>query len=320
MSIHQNYLLHYDLLSEQFNLPKYYRRFITDTVHSDGVELHLDIYEYDKNAPTVILVPGTAIYALCYVELMYKIGESGFNVIGMDPRGHGRSGGIRGNYTINELTNDVSNVVSYVLENFNEQVSVLGSSQGGIVAFYAAAKDARIKSVICQSIAILGHPDTLQLTRYQALTKIMSSISGFASAILPHTKIPLSSYIDLKKHKLKYFGDLDNFLKKDPFALNHITLRAMSSLFHTKLAKPLKELETPTFIIQPQQDAIFPVQYIERIFGELNCPKRIKTYKNTSHGILVNDVDLVLPDILNWLYKVHSTDTCSIEELLAEFN
>jgi pimeloyl-ACP methyl ester carboxylesterase len=251
---------------------------------------------------------------------MYKIGEAGFNVIGLDPRGHGRSSGIRGNYTINELTDDLSNVVTFAIDRYNEQVSVLGSSQGGIVAFYTAAKDPRIKSIICQTIAILGAPDTLQLTRYETLTKIMSSVSGFASAIIPYTRIPLSSYVDLKKHKLKYFGDLENFLKKDPFALNYITLRAISSLFSTKLAKPVKELETPTFIIQPQDDAIFPVRYTERIFGELNCPKRIKTYKNTSHGILVNDVDLVLPDILSWLYKVHSADTCSIEELLAEFN
>lgn len=76
------------------------------------------------------------------------------------------SEGIRSNYTISEIMKDAQSVITYAIKRFNAKVSVMGSSQGGIVAFYLAAKDYRINSVICQNCADLTSPDTLQLSRH----------------------------------------------------------------------------------------------------------------------------------------------------------
>jgi pimeloyl-ACP methyl ester carboxylesterase len=55
------------------------------------------------------------------------------------------------------------------------EVSVMGSSQGGIVAFYLAAKDERLRSVICQNIADLSAPEAVQLSRNPLLFRYIRS-------------------------------------------------------------------------------------------------------------------------------------------------
>lgn len=44
----------------------------------------------------MVHVPGTGSFALLYTEYMYKLSKQSFNVVGLDPRGHGASSGKRG--------------------------------------------------------------------------------------------------------------------------------------------------------------------------------------------------------------------------------
>ncbi len=297
--------LYFDSIAIKNGLKRYHRAFKTDFIRSEGIEIHLDVIEIDKNAPTVIFMHGISIYSLCYSELLYKISQAGFNVIGVDSRGHGRSGGKRGDYTINELVFDLKNIVTYAINRFNEEISILGSSLGGIVSFYAAASDERIKSIICHGIAILEEQETFSLMKHPGLVKLISKFGNLVSSLLPASKIPITSYINLKEEHLRYFGNVHEFFKNDPLALDFIRLRSLMSFTYTKLARPVSEIATPIFIIQPEKDSIFSIEASEKILGRLNAKKKLKTYKGRSHNIFINDADIVLPDILNWLNRVH---------------
>src|ERR1019366_1265377 len=131
---------YFDHIAETLHYPRGHKYFKADWVISDGLKIHVDVYEHDPLVPTIVFIPGTAIYALCYGELLYTLGQAGYNIVGFDPRGHGQSAGIRGDYTISELMTDAENVISYAIQRFNKKVSLMGSSQGGIVALYMAAK------------------------------------------------------------------------------------------------------------------------------------------------------------------------------------
>src|SRR5688572_18240139 len=167
---------YFEFITKELGYPPLYKYFAEDWIECDGNKLHLDIYEVGKDAPTIIFIPGTAIYALCYGELLHKFGENGYNVIGLDPRGHGRSEGIRGDYTIPELMRDVDATITYAITRFNDSISLVGSSQGGILALYMAAKDARVKSVVCQNIADLTAPETLSLVKYPSITRLLKPL------------------------------------------------------------------------------------------------------------------------------------------------
>ncbi len=297
---------YFDYMAETLGYPPYHHYFVSDTVMSDGLKLHLDIYEYDKKAPTIVFIPGTAIYALCYAEILYKLGESGFNVIGLDPRGHGQSEGVRGDYTVSELMDDIECTIDYAIARFNKKVSLMGSSQGGILSFYMAARDERIDSVICQNFADLTGDETTQLTRHPRLFKYLRMIiGGKAGELIQNAMIPMSAYIDMDSIPVKYFGNIRQFIENDPLAVKNISVRALQSLGHTALDKPISLIRTPVMVFQGDNDSIFPVTYTKNIYDKLSCKKRMIVYPKMSHALMSENVDEILPDIVEWLRDIY---------------
>ena len=282
-----------------------HKYFKTDTVVSDGIKLHVDIYEFDATAPTIVFIPGTAIYGLCYGELLYKLGQTGYNIVSFDPRGHGQSEGLRGDYTISEIMRDAENVITYAINRFNSKVNLMGSSQGGIVAFYMAAKDERLNSVICQNFADLAAPETLQLARHPRLFKYIKLMIARHGHRLPNVQVPVTSYIDLEKIPVKYFGNAKAFMESDPLTLKTISLRALQSLAHTDMAKPVEEIKVPVMVLQGTADSIFPVSYTQAIFDKITCKKKFSLFPDKSHAVLHEDTDAVIPEIKSWLQEIY---------------
>lgn len=296
---------YFDWVADIFNYPHFHREFETDTVKSDNVKLHLDVLTADKNAPTVIVMPGTAIYALCHAELMYKIYQQGYNVVGFDPRGHGQSTGERGDYSAQELMIDAGNVISYAIQRFNAKVNLFGSSQGGIIALYMAAKDERLDSVICHTFADLSDDSAIRLTRHPRLFKYLKTVLAPAGKLVPMAHVPVNAYIDIESIPVRHFGNLMNFIEQDPLALKYITLRALQSLSGVVPAKPFEKITTPVLMFQGDNDSIFPVKYTESLFNRLTCKKQIKIFKGRAHSIITENVDEIMPTITKWLEEIY---------------
>ncbi len=296
---------YFDYIADTLGYPRVHEYFKTDWVLSDGLKLHVDVYEYDPNAPTIVFIPGTAIYALCYGDLLYRLGQSGYNIVGFDPRGHGQSEGVRGDYTITELMKDAENVITYAINRFNKKVTLMGSSQGGIVAFYMAAKDERLDSVICQNFADLTAEETLQLARHPRLFKYLKLLIAKAGGIIPNTQVPVTSYIDLEKIPVQYFGNAKNFMDSDPLTLKTISIRALQSLAHTEMAKPVGEIKVPVMVLQGTADSIFPVSYTQAIYDKLTCRKKFVQFPGRSHAVLHEDVEEVIPALTGWLHDTY---------------
>ena len=296
---------YFDHIAEKTEKPPYRRHFTSGEVISDGLKIHLDIYEYHPKAPNIVFIPGTAIYSLCYAEVMYKLGQQGYNIIGVDPRGHGRSEGKRGDYTIMEIMKDVENTIELVSKRFNDKISLMGSSQGGIVAFYLAAKNAKVQSVICQNFADLTSLDTTGLTRRPGLTSFLKPIVLTVSGLLSEQQIPISTYLDLEKIKIKYFGNAKRFIDIDPLANKSISLRALRSLATTELAQPLESIEIPVMVFQGTNDSIFPISFTKKIFDQLECKKKMELYEGMNHAILSENPDIVIPSVTQWLKEIY---------------
>lgn len=303
--IYENLVDYFEFLQTQYGFPSLHDQFYWEELETNGVKLHLDIYEYDKNAPTIVFVPGTAIYAMCYGELLYKLGEAGYNVIGFDPRGHGRSSGIRGDYTIPEIMEDARNVISYAIKKFNPKVSLMGSSQGGIISFYVAAVENRIQSAICHTFADLTHQESVRLTRYPNLASVLKPMIAKFGGVFAETQIPVSMYLDLETVDVKFFGNAKQFIDSNPLALKTISLRALRSLAHTPLARPIEQITTPVMVFQGTKDSIFPMDYTQKIFDRLTCKKKIHFFDGLNHALNTEDVSVILKPVIEWLNDIY---------------
>lgn len=300
---HQDY---FQFMIDELGFPDVLHFFDSEMIPSGDLKLNVDVHTVSKNAPTVVFVPGTSVYGLCYAEILYEIGKKGYNVVAMDPRGHGRSEGSSGDYTIEELILDVENVVAFAKKRFNSKVSLMGSSQGGIVCFYLAAKNIKVDTIICQNFADLSWDETDNIARYPKLAKIGKPLIRFLGKAFPHIKVSTLSYIDVKRIKVKYFDNLYNFVVDDPFTYYKISLRAARSLVNAKLANPAEDIKIPLFVFQGDKDIVFPVDYTQKLYAKLTCEKQIKLYPGCDHAIMVENVELIQQDIIDWLNKTYA--------------
>ena len=272
-------------------------------IAANGNRLHLMIAAVGKNAPTLVFIPGTTAYAQVYAQFCYDMYREGFNVIGFDPRGHGLSNGPRGNYTINELVDDALAVAKYARERFGGKVALAGSSQGGIVAFYAAAKDDSIAAVVCHNIADLNGKDNLVLSQIRP-PRFLVPLCAFFMNLYGNYSFPISLYLDLSKEKFPDGTDAAALIKRDPLAVSWITFRALNSLMRTELAKPVEKIRVPVMLIHAGKDNIFPRAYVEGIYNRLTCRKKYLLLENAEHLVMTNNVPEIVPPTAAWLKEV----------------
>ncbi len=279
-------------------------RFEQESVLSDGVRLHLDVIEVDRNRPTVVFMPGTNAYAVLYGEFLGALADSNYNIVGFDPRGHGRSGGRRGSYTLPELVADMRAAVEYARNRFGEPIVVSGSSQGGITAFYLAAEKYPIAGLVCHNVADLGDPESIRITRSPGLSRLMKPILIRLGRMFPELKVPMTSYINLQAEPIRGLGNSRDLLFRGPLLVPFIRLKGMASLASEKLPCPVEEMSTPVLILHGEKDKIFPQTYIEHIYNRLNCKKSLKVYEGLHHYIVFDHVDTILPDVLTWMEEI----------------
>ncbi len=274
---------------------------VEDTfLEANNHRLHLVVLAAGADAPVLVFIPGTAVYARVYIELLYALYQQGITVVGFDPRGHGRSSGTRGDYTINEIVDDALAVSDYARQRFGGKVVVAGSSQGGMAAFYAAARDDSLAGAVCHNIADLNGRDNLQLSTLKIPTW-MVPINQFLIKIYGRFAVPISLYLDLSQEHLKDGTDAETYIEEDPLCLSWITLRALGSLMKTDLARPVEAITVPVMLIHSGQDNIFPQDYVESIYKRLTCPKAYLLLQDREHLVMTNQVDEVAPSMAAWI-------------------
>jgi len=276
------------------------------TIEANGIRLHLDILPNGKGFPTVVFIPGTSVYAQVYMKFLHAMSQAGFNVVAFDPRGHGRSSGPRGDYTIDAIVSDAMAVVAYARERFQGQVAVAGSSQGGIAAFYAAARDDALSAAVCHNLADLNGRDNQVLSRTRVpywLTPVARLLMGVYGGFV----IPVAFYLDLKSERLENGQSVHDYIRDDPLCVTWITFRALNSLLRTRLARPVEAIETPVMVIHSDKDHIFPQSYVEAIYSRLTCPRKYLLLRNRGHLVMTNHVQEVVPAVAGWLRETMET-------------
>lgn len=273
------------------------------SIEANGIRLHLDVFSKGKSRSTIVFIPGTSVYSKFYIESMYKLYLQGFNVVGFDPRGHGMSSGLRGDYTVNEIVDDALAVVQFARERFGGPVAVAGSSQGGIAAFYAAARDDSLAAAVCHNLADLNGKDNLILSLLRP-PAFMVPFAQFLAGVYQDFSVPVSLYLDLTKERTRTGTDVKTLIDNNPVTVKWITIRALGSLMKTDLAKPVEKIRVPVMLVHAENDSIFPRAYVEDIFNRLTCRKKYLFFKNTEHLVMTNNVDDVVPPITAWLRDV----------------
>ncbi len=276
-------------------------------IESDNLKIHLDIYDNERSLDkTIIFIHGTSVYSRFYAEFCYNLYTKGYQIVAPDMIGHGLSEGVRGHFTMNEYTKTIYNVSSYIIDNYNDNIIVMGSSLGGITSLYCAANDNRLKGAICHNVAIFNEEAHKKIIRGDKRFEDLKAKVPKLAKISPKFKASVLSYLDFSKlAKSKKMQDVIDVLLKDKILALKYTLTSLMTQMTAPLSRPVEKIEIPVMIINGNEDILFSVDYMKEIFNRLTCEhKKLEIIEGASHLILQENINDVISCIIPWIEKV----------------
>ena len=267
------------------------------TVTSRGLRLNVEIYAGDDAQPAIVLVPGTGKPARFYRSFLERLQAAGFSVLGLDPQGHGLSEGKRGDFTIEELVENLRDTLSFALDQVGPRVGLLGTSQGALVVLYTLADDDRATSAICHNAVLPYEPDSRRVNVSRFSRRVRPYVK-YAARLLPGYRVPIRRYLPLDR----IYDDLElgARLESDPLVTRSYTLRSFASLATARPARPIEQITTPTLFLSAEHDRLFPIDYVRSIYDRLTCTKEFTVIPETGHMLFVEYADQSLPAVADW--------------------
>jgi alpha-beta hydrolase superfamily lysophospholipase len=253
---------------------------------------------------TVVFVPGTGTHVVAYVEFVCALADEGFTVLAFDPRGHGRSSGRRGDFTVPGFVADTVAVVRFAQKTCPGPYFLSGSSQGGIIAVYASTLLPELAGVIPQAFADLSDPESVALLGQGTLAghlKSVRTLFPLAGRLLPGVPIPVAAYVNLGRESLGW-TTAARFLVDDPLGVPVYTLRATSSLSSAPPPRPLSTIRHHVLVLAAGADRIFPIEFQRRQVAKLvNARVEMAVFEKAEHLVLNTEPRLVIPRVAEWL-------------------
>lgn len=242
-------------------------------------EFELPYFEKGKDAPNILISPGSAGHSYVFAELGYEMHLKGYNVFIMPKQGA---------YAISELMSRHADALKYIANNFNDKTGVFAEGLGGYVMFYLALSgENRIKSLAFQNApAILTdkkwHDVIFGGKGAAGRRKMILPFAKILAKIFPDLKLPISIYLDFKElvdtkeeNRKIEAPRIEAFLK-DPDFDTAYPLRAILSLITAPPPNPLSALKIPTMFLTPARGfgGSAYIDYLRDLYDRLPINKK----------------------------------------------
>ncbi len=265
---------------------------------SDGTPLH--VADSMVNAPSaarggVVLMHGLGEHSGRYAHVVRFFNDCGWSVRVYDHRGHGRSGGSRGDVPSNDaMVLDAKNVIDDFARRLAEPPMLFGHSMGGLFAArFATARLAPLRALILSSPALalpMSGTQKLMLKVMRAVAPGIAVPNGLQTRYLSHDPAVVEVYI------------------KDPLVHARISSRLLTSMLaaidfsHAHAST----LTIPTLLVVAGDDHLVDASGSEHFFKQL-APGigTMHLYRDFYHEVF-NEVDAqrVFADVRGWLQEL----------------
>ena len=256
--------------------------------------VHVDVYPAQGTARgTVVFVGGLSNHALGSASFEHELSKRGWNVVGVDLRGHGRSSGRSGDFTIPMMLEDIAAAGAYAKDRFGGAVAVMGSSLGGFYALCAANAIDGFECAVSHWIYLPNEPITKQDARMRPVALLLAKVA-------PNLRLPTKQVANWDgvcedpKLRQKCFDD--------PLMAWKYSARALASGFRYDPPRALTDLRIPHLVLIGEQDTMTPMPYTKKIYDQLRGDKEWQVIPNAGHmGGLVEHQGEVLDVVDEYL-------------------
>lgn len=244
----------------------------------DGTQLHEEHWPAEgKATASVVIVHGYGEHIGRYEETGRALAAAGFSVRGLDLRGHGQSGGVRG--YCNRFDEYLDDVDAIVMRARGEALPLflLGHSFGGLVApFYVLHHATQVAGMVLTS-------PYWKLALQQPAAKIWAG--KVASFVAPKLALPSG----LKGADVCRDPELQAKYDVDPLNNKNATARwfTESTAAQEELVMRAPELSTPTLLLVGEADKIAAAPQARVVFERLGAKdKTLRMLTGQYHEVL----------------------------------
>jgi len=237
----------------------------------------LSVWKAEKSAPSLVFYPGTMASPLLYGELLHRLREYGFNVLGIHHLSHGKSQKIKKTFTFQELLQNGKDAVSYALERFASRVALAGHSQGGILCLAQAGQDDRLSVAFPFCFLLPNQPEAIEVTRLRRFAPQRERLLYLltrAAAYMPRFPVIIPMYLDLKRIFAGNYGfSTENNLRNTRLSY---PLAYVTSLFSADLAYLTRpgNILCPVLGMVAKDDALFTPQLMRETLRHIQAPHK----------------------------------------------
>lgn len=256
--------------------------------------IHCEVYSQDPSAPVILFLPGIGTYSELYAEVLAGIARQGFTLVGIDVRGHGYSGGARGEYRVDQVVDDLRQVLDCLQQRFTGPVGIYGYSIGGLLALALAEQEPRIQSLLCGTLLVTEMPPDVLHSFGWAWT--------WSSALFfPGLSLPMRTFIDYDR--LLAGHPASEEINKDPRVVFDYPLGTLSSLFTHRCGALQQAYPFQACILQGDRDEVLGLEYTERVIAAMTHPFQLRVLPGEGHMIPWDNPPLLIQAVADWFHQ-----------------
>lgn len=244
-------------------------------IWSCGKEINLEIFEsHREDAPVIIFSHGIAGYARVLLPFTIPLFNKGYTLIVPDLQGYGYNDYLKGDFEWNAHVQNLTDAAVFARDKYKGSVWLGGASMGGPLAYAAASECECVDGLLCWCLWDFSDKEfMLNETSAGKATYVLIPVLKILSKLFG--KMQLKTYNMISYDTLTDSKEFNEFIKKDPQAGTHVTLKgAVSLVLDSKPVVPHSDYTKPVLVVQPGNDRMTPKKYIKRTFEMLGSRKK----------------------------------------------
>jgi len=261
----------------------------------DGFSIFQRTWSPKSPKGLVLITHGVAEHIGRYEHVAQALADNGFQVVGWDLRGHGKSSGKR-NYVnaFTDFLDDLGLVLARVKTDYPDlPIFLFGHSLGGaITTYFAIDRKPEVQGIVLSAASVKISDD---------ISPFLQKVSGILSILMP--KLPA---IKLDSSSISKDPEVVKDYDTDP--LNYrggILARTGSEILKaTKvIGARMSELDLPILIMHGNSDKLADVSGSKMLHEQISSKDNtLKLYDGLYHEILNEpEQQIVMADMLEWL-------------------
>lgn len=256
--------------------------------------LHCEHYPAKHEDPWILFIPGIGTYSELYCEMLHKLSLCGFNCLSIDLPGHGYSGGSRGNYRLDTLLPELSQLIDQLEKDYPGPVGVFGCSIGSRIGLALAEQEPRVRALMCHTLFINEvPPDMFHQFGWQALS--------FNRLFMPWAEVDFRSFIDIDN--LLTHNPMGDFARVDDRLVWQYPISTLDSVYNARSVITTDELGIPSAIIVGERDEVLTPKYIRRLLQNSRQPFDLYEVEDGCHMLPFERIDTTVETVAAWFHQ-----------------